>query len=93
MLILSRKISEVIVINDDIRIVVVKIRGDKVCLGVEAPEEVPVRRLEVFDAIRRQEKTLEKVCKRVRAEMDAGKPLHQIQDDLDGEENQERQES
>lgn len=53
MLVLSRKKNESIVINDDITIVVVEIRGDKVRLGVEAPKEVPVHRREVFDAIRR----------------------------------------
>lgn len=51
MLVLSRKKSESIVINDDITIVVVEIRGDKVRLGIEAPKEVPVHRREVFDAI------------------------------------------
>jgi len=51
MLVLSRKKNESIVINDDITIVVVEIRGDKVRLGVEAPKEVPVHRREVFDAI------------------------------------------
>ena len=55
MLVLSRKKNESIVINDDITIVVIEIRGDKVRLGVEAPKEVPVHRLEVFDAIRRHE--------------------------------------
>ena len=53
MLVLSRKKNESIIINDDIMIVVVEIRGDKVRLGIEAPEEVPVHRREVFDAIRR----------------------------------------
>jgi len=51
MLVLSRKKNESIVINDDITIVVVEIRGDKVRLGVEAPREVPVHRREVFDLI------------------------------------------
>ncbi len=53
MLVLSRKKNESIVINNDITIVVVEIRGDKVRLGVEAPKEVPVHRQEVFEAIRR----------------------------------------
>ena len=55
MLVLSRKKDESIVINNDITIVVVEIRGDKVRLGVEAPKEVPVHRREVFDAIVRGE--------------------------------------
>ena len=55
MLVLSRKKNESIVINNDITIVVVEIRGDKVRLGVEAPKEVPVHRREVYEAIRRNE--------------------------------------
>ncbi len=59
MLVLSRKKNESIVINDDITIVVVEIRGDKVRLGVEAPEEVPVNRREVYDAIKKSEEEVE----------------------------------
>jgi carbon storage regulator len=55
MLVLSRKKDECIIINNDITIVVVEIRGDKVRLGVEAPKEVPVHRREVYDAIARGE--------------------------------------
>ena len=55
MLVLSRKKNESIVIDNDITIVVVEIRGDKVRLGVEAPKEIPVHRREVYDAIRRNE--------------------------------------
>lgn len=53
MLVLSRKKNEAIVIDDDIEIVVVEIRGDKVRLGVEAPRDVTVHRREVYDAIKR----------------------------------------
>lgn len=53
MLVLSRKKNESIVINNDIKIVVVEIRGDKVRLGIEAPREVPVHRREVYDAIQK----------------------------------------
>jgi carbon storage regulator len=52
MLVLSRKKNESIVINNDITIVVVEIRGDKVRLGVEAPKEVHVHRREVYEAIK-----------------------------------------
>ncbi len=55
MLVLSRKKNESIVIRDDISIVVVEIRGDKVRLGITAPKEVPVHRQEVFEAIHRDE--------------------------------------
>jgi carbon storage regulator len=57
MLVLSRKKNERIVINDNIEIVVVEIRGDKVRLGVEAPPEIPVHRREVYEAILRAQQT------------------------------------
>lgn len=49
MLVLSRMKGERIIIGDDIEVVVVEIRGDRVRLGVEAPKEVPVNREEVLD--------------------------------------------
>lgn len=56
MLVLSRKKNESIVINNDITLVVVEIRGDKVRLGVEAPKDVPVHRREIYDKIQEQGK-------------------------------------
>ncbi len=53
MLVLSRKKNKSIVIGDNIKVVVVEIRGDNVRLGVEAPKDVPVHRQEVYDAIQR----------------------------------------
>ena len=55
MLVLSRKKNESIVINDDIVVMVVDVRGDKVRLGIEAPREVAVHRREVYEAIKRSE--------------------------------------
>jgi len=55
LLVLSRKKNESIVIADDITVVVVEIRGDKVRLGIEAPREIPVHRREVYDQIKKQE--------------------------------------
>ena len=51
MLVLSRKKNESIVINSDIVITVVEIRGDKVRLGIVAPKDVSVHREEVYLAI------------------------------------------
>jgi len=51
MLVLSRKKNESIIINSDITITVVEIRGDKVRLGIVAPKDVPVHRQEVYEAI------------------------------------------
>ncbi|MCH2201117.1 MAG: carbon storage regulator CsrA [Fuerstiella sp.] len=55
MLVLSRKKNESIVINDDIVVTIVEVRGDKVRLGIEAPRDVPVHRREVLDAIVREQ--------------------------------------
>lgn len=55
MLVLSRKKNESIVINNDIIVTVVEIRGDKVRLGIVAPKDVPVHRQEVFEAIHGKE--------------------------------------
>jgi carbon storage regulator len=52
MLVLSRHLLEKINIGDDIEVIVVDIRGDKVRLGFEAPPDVPIHRNEVFEAIR-----------------------------------------
>ncbi len=60
MLVLSRKKNESVVINDNISIVVVEIRGDKVRLGIEAPKDVPVHRKEIYDAIQASGRTEDK---------------------------------
>ena len=51
MLVLTRRINESIVINDDVSVLVVEIRGDKVRLGIEAPKNVTVHRKEIYDVI------------------------------------------
>jgi carbon storage regulator len=51
MLVLSRKANEEIRINDDIRIVVIAIKGDKVKLGFEAAKDVNILRQEIYDKI------------------------------------------
>lgn len=56
MLVLSRHRDESIRIGDDIVVTIVDIRGDKVRLGIEAPQHVPVHRSEVYDAIQREGK-------------------------------------
>jgi carbon storage regulator len=55
MLVLSRKKDEKIIIGDNITVMVIEIRGDKVRLGIEAPKEVTVHRQEVYDAIKREQ--------------------------------------
>lgn len=56
MLVLSRTKDESIMIGDDVEIVIVDVRGDKVRLGITAPKEIPVHRREIYDAIQREKK-------------------------------------
>jgi len=57
MLVLSRKKNEEIIIGEgenQVRLMIVEIRGDKVRLGIDADRSVPVHRKEVYDAIERE---------------------------------------
>lgn len=51
MLVLSRKIGEVITIGNDVKITVLSFDRGVVRLGIEAPKNIPVHRKEVFDKI------------------------------------------
>lgn len=48
MLALSRKKNEALIINNDIEITILDIRGDQVKIGISAPKEVPIYRKEVY---------------------------------------------
>jgi len=54
MLVLSRHRDESIMIGDDVVVTIVDIRGDKVRLGINAPQDIPVHRREVYEAIQRE---------------------------------------
>jgi carbon storage regulator len=54
MLVLSRQRDESIIIGDNVVVTIVDVRGDKVKLGIEAPQDVSVHRREVYEAIRRE---------------------------------------
>ena len=49
MLVLSRRVGEEIIINDNIRVTVVAVKGDRVRLGIVAPRDVTVDRSEVHE--------------------------------------------
>ena len=56
MLALSRKKNEAIVINNNIEITILEIKGDQVKIGVSAPKEVPIYRKEVYVQIQETNK-------------------------------------
>ena len=56
MLALSRKKNEAIVINNNIEITVLDIRGDQIKLGIAAPKEIPIYRKEVYIQIQNENK-------------------------------------
>ncbi len=56
MLVLTRKLGEAITLGDQIRVVVIEVKGGKVKLGIEAPPGVPVHREEVLSRIMRENK-------------------------------------
>ncbi len=48
MLALSRKKNEAIIVNNNIEITILEVKGDQVKIGVTAPKEVPIYRKEVY---------------------------------------------
>ncbi len=54
MLALTRKKGESLILNNNIEVTVLEIRGDQVKLGVKAPREVPVYRKEVYLQIQKE---------------------------------------
>ena len=56
MLALSRKKNEAIVINNNIEVAILEVKGDQVKIGITAPREVPVYRKEVYAQIQHANK-------------------------------------
>jgi len=54
MLILTRKVGEVIMIGDDIVVKVLGVRSGQVKIGIEAPRDLPVHRHEIFERIKEE---------------------------------------
>ena len=59
MLALSRKKNEAVIINDDIEITIIEIKGDQVKIGISAPKSVPIYRKEVYMQIQNANKEAE----------------------------------
>ncbi len=56
MLALSRKKNEAIIINNNVEITILEVKGDQVKIGITAPKEVPVYRKEVYVQIQEANK-------------------------------------
>ena len=67
MLVLSRQRDESIMIGDDVEIIIVDVRGDKVRLGITAPKSIPVHRGEIYDAIQREKTEKKELENQLRA--------------------------
>ncbi|MFA5535676.1 MAG: carbon storage regulator CsrA [Bacillota bacterium] len=52
MLVLTRKINETLIIDNQIKITVAAVEGDKVKLAIDAPKNIPVLRQEIFEAVK-----------------------------------------
>ena len=48
MLALARKVNESIILNDNIEVTVLEVKGDQVKIGINAPKDVPIYRKELF---------------------------------------------
>lgn len=55
MLILTRRVGETINVGDDIKIVVLGVKGNQVRIGVDAPKNVSIHREEIYERIKREE--------------------------------------
>lgn len=60
MLVLSRTINQSIMISDDVEVIIVDVRGDKVRLGITAPKNIPVHRREIYDKIQQEKRASQK---------------------------------
>lgn len=54
MLALTRKKGESLVVNNNIEITVLEIRGDQIKIGIQAPKDVPIYRKEVYAQIQKE---------------------------------------
>ena len=58
MLILTRRVNETLIIDENISVTVLSVRGNQVRLGVEAPKTVGVHREEIYDRIQAEKAVL-----------------------------------
>jgi len=54
MLILTRRVSETLMIGDEVTITVLGVKGNQVRIGIDAPKEVAVHREEIYEKIKKE---------------------------------------
>ena len=54
MLILTRRVGEVLRIGDDVAITILGVKGNQVRIGIDAPKDVAVHREEIYQRIKRE---------------------------------------
>jgi carbon storage regulator len=59
MLVLTRKSNQSIMIGDDVEVSVLSVMGEKVRIGIQAPQEIPVFRKEIYLEIHREDGPIE----------------------------------
>ena len=55
MLILTRRVGETIIINDDVTITVLGVKGNQIRIGTNAPQEISIHREEIYQRIKAEE--------------------------------------
>ncbi|MED4041621.1 MULTISPECIES: carbon storage regulator CsrA [Priestia] len=61
MLVLTRKLHEIIKIGDEIEVTVLAVNGDQVKLGIQAPKSVDIHRQEIYEEIRNENKSASQI--------------------------------
>jgi carbon storage regulator len=57
MLILTRRVGETVNIGNEVTVTVLGVKGNQVRVGINAPKNVPVHREEIYERIKREEKS------------------------------------